>query len=254
MYLMYADESGNTGTDLDNKEQPIFVLAGILIDSSKWHEINNYFNKAKVQILPILENTEIHTSELFNSSKKSIFNQFDWHNNFLVLEKLVDLILGLDLTVHYIAIDKKPFKRGVNKVFNNTLKIDPYIYSFGKLYDNVSKILSTRNQKGLIFLDDILTIPSQLHNIYPTLSKDNLTMIEEAMFIKSQNTNFIQIADLFAFYIEKYYSIISGYKKYSEVKEKHCLHMYEKLSKKISLVGSEFIKTYITFKSKEYYL
>lgn len=29
MYLMYADESGNTGTDYDNKEQPIFVLAGV---------------------------------------------------------------------------------------------------------------------------------------------------------------------------------------------------------------------------------
>ena len=29
MYLMYADESGNTGMDLDNKQQPIFVLAAL---------------------------------------------------------------------------------------------------------------------------------------------------------------------------------------------------------------------------------
>ena len=29
MYLLYADESGNTGTDLDNKQQPIFVLCSL---------------------------------------------------------------------------------------------------------------------------------------------------------------------------------------------------------------------------------
>lgn len=254
MYLIYADESGNTGTDYDNKEQPIFVIAGVLINDDIWHKTNNYFNKKKIEILPILENAEIHTNELFNSSKKSIFNQFDWQTNFLTLEKLVDLILELDISVYYIAIDKKSFKKGVNIVFNNTFKVDPYIYSFGMLYDNISSILHKKGQKGLVFLDDILTIPSQLHNIYPILSKNNFTMIEEAMFINSQNTNFIQIADIFAFYIERYFSITKGYKNYSEIKEKHCLAMYEKLSKKISTIGSEFLTTYIPFKPKEYYI
>lgn len=254
MYILYADESGNTGTDYDNKQQPIFVLAGVLINDDKWHDINNYFNKRKIEILPILENTEIHTNELFNSSKKSVFNQFDWHDNFSTLEKLIDLILELDISVYFVAVDKKPFKRGVNRVFNNTLKIDPYIYSFGLLYDNLSTILSNKNQKGIMFLDDILTIPSRLHDIYPILSKNNSTMIEEAMFIKSQNTNFIQIADIFAFYIEKHYSLTKGYKNYGDEKEKHCLNMYEKLSKKISLDDSKFLTTYIPFKSKEYYL
>lgn len=102
-------------------------------------------------------------------------------------------------------------------------------------------------------MDDILTIPSQLHNIYPVLSKNNCTMIEEAIFVKSDCTNFIQIADVFAFYIEKYFSIGKGYKKYGEIKNKHCLDMYEKLSKKINLIGSEFLTTYVPFKSKEYY-
>ena len=43
MYLMYSDESGNTGTDLDNKQQPIFALAGIIVKDEKWHKINDYF-------------------------------------------------------------------------------------------------------------------------------------------------------------------------------------------------------------------
>lgn len=254
MYLIYADESGNTGIDYDNKEQPIFVLAGVLVQDINWHKINKKFNENKIKILPILENHEIHTNELFNSSKKSIFNQYDWKNNFKTLESLVDSIIKLDIQIQFVAIDKKFFKKSINDTFKNTIKIDPYIYSFGILYDNISDVLTKHNNKGIIFLDNILTIPSTLHNIYPILSKDNNTMIEEAMFLNSKNSNFIQIADIFAFYIEKFYSINNGYKKYSTIKEEHCLKMYKKLKKLINFDNSNFLTEYIPFKSKDYYI
>lgn len=253
MYLMYADESGSTGTDYDNKQQPIFVLAGILVEEKKWHEINNFFNKEKVKICELLKCNEIHTSEIFNPRRKSIFRHDDWSQNLVLLENLVNLISTLDLSAMYIAIDKKDFKRSVNAIFKNTLKVDPYIYSFGMLYDNVSENLYRHHNKGIIFLDDIITIPSQLHNIYPILSKDNCTMIEEAIFVKSNCSNFIQIADVFAFYIEKYWSIKKGYKNYGEIKNNHCIKMYSILESKISLVGSEFLTKYVPFKFKEYY-
>ena len=73
-------------------------------------------------------------------------------------------------------------------------------------------------------------------------------MIEEAMFISSKNTNFIQIADIFAFSINK------GYKTFGTEKQTHCLAMYEKLSKKINPIGSEFLVKYIPSKSQEFYL
>lgn len=250
---MYADESGNTGTDYDNKQQPIFVLAGILVNDYKWHEINNYFNIEKNKIWSLFENNEIHTADIFSPRRNSIFRQDTWLLNLEILEKLVNLILELDLSATFIAIDKNDFKKSVNCIFKNTIKIDPYIYSFGILYDDVSERLHKKDTKGIIFLDDIISIPSQLHNIYPILSKDNCTMIEEAIFVKSNCSNFIQIADIFAFYIEKYFSITKGYKKYNKEKETHCLNMYEKLSKKISPNDSKFLTKYIPFKSKEYY-
>lgn len=253
MYLMYADESGNTGTDYDNKQQPIFVLAGILVEEQKWHEINNYFNIEKVKIWDLFKENEIHTVEIFNPTRKSIFRQEDWAKNIDILEKLVDLICNLDLSAMFIAIDKKDFKKSVNTIFKNTLKVDPYIYSFGMMYDFVSEKLYRINNKGIIFLDDILTIPSQLHNIYPILSRNNSTMIEEAIFVKSNCTNFIQIADIFAFYIEKYFSLKKGYKEYGEIKNNHCKEMFKKLSTKINIANSEFLTKYVPFKPKEYY-
>ena len=253
MYLMYADESGSTGIDYNNKQQPIFVLAGILVEEQKWHKINNYFNKEKIKIWNLFEDNEIHTADIFNPRRKSIFRQDNWLKNLDILENLVNLITKLDLYAMFIAIDKKDFKRSVNTIFKNTLKVDPYIYSFGMLYDNVSEKLYRYNNKGIIFLDDIITIPNQLHNIYPILSKDNCTMIEEAIFVKSNCSNFIQIADVFAFYIEKYFSLEKSYKDYGEIKNKHCLKMYNKLKQKISFVGSEFLTKYVPFKPKEYY-
>lgn len=217
------------------------MLGGLIVEDKKWHEINKIFNEEKVKIALVLEYTEIHAVDLFNSSKKSIFDKFDWKENLNIAEKLVDLILTLDISFQYIAIDKKSFKRSLNASFGNSIKIDPYIYAFGLLYNKISNYLKNQKDKGLIFLDDILTIPEQLRNIYPILSKENNTIIESAMFLKSKDTNFIQIADIYSFYINKYLSIKSEYKKYSDIKQQHCIDMYKKLSTKTNFINSEFL-------------
>lgn len=245
MYILYADESGNTGTDYDNKEQPIFVLGGLIVEDKKWHKINAVFNREKIIISPLLEHIEIHANELFNSSKKSVFDKNDWKENLKIIEQLVDLILSLDISFQYIAIDKKLFKHSINNIFRNSIKIDPYVYAFGLLYNKISNYISYKKQKGLIFLDDILSIPEKLHTIYPSLSKNNTAIIENAMFLKSKNTNFIQIADIYSFYVNKYFSIQRNYKKYSDVKQQHCIDMYNKLSSKTNFANCEFLDNFV---------
>ena len=83
---MYADESGNTGTDLDDKNQPVFVLDGIVVKDQNWHKVNDIFEEEKVKIYPEFKETEIHGTELFNSPKRSIFNKYSWQDNLKALE------------------------------------------------------------------------------------------------------------------------------------------------------------------------
>ena len=37
MQLVYLNESGSTGLDLNNAEQPIFALCAMIIAEDKWH-------------------------------------------------------------------------------------------------------------------------------------------------------------------------------------------------------------------------
>lgn len=38
MHFLYIDESGNTGADLDCAQQPVFLMAGLLVSDEKWRK------------------------------------------------------------------------------------------------------------------------------------------------------------------------------------------------------------------------
>ena len=39
MHLVYLDESGNTGTDLKNAQQPVFALAALIVPEACWQSL-----------------------------------------------------------------------------------------------------------------------------------------------------------------------------------------------------------------------
>ena len=134
---MYLDESGSTGLDLDNKQQPIFVLAGISVLDKNWHSVNDFFEKEKIKICSDFKNTEIHTNELYNSNPKSIFYKNHWKYNLEILEKLGDLISNLDIQLSSTIVRKSLYK----KHFGNNITVDPYLYSFAIIYENFNGAL-----------------------------------------------------------------------------------------------------------------
>ena len=230
MYLMYSDESGNTGTDLDNKQQPIFALAGIIVKDEKWHKINDYFEEEKVKICPEFKNNEIHAAELFNAPKRSIFNKYSWEQNLKILEQLVDLITSLDIFLIYNFLYKLGFKKHINDTFGTSVKIEPYLYAFSANYDIFSKHIP-QNEYGIIFTDDLLNISNSIELLYPKLVTEHKNIIEKTFYLDSKKNNFIQIADICALYINKFACITYKLAKYNEVKEKHCIDMFKKIEK-----------------------
>jgi len=39
MYLIYFDESGNTGNKLNDPQQPLFVLCALAVPEDKWLQV-----------------------------------------------------------------------------------------------------------------------------------------------------------------------------------------------------------------------
>ena len=229
MYVMYADESGNTGSDFENKEQPILSLAGIEEEDTQWHKINDFFESEKIKKNPEFKNHEIHASELFNAPKSSIFNKYTWLENLQALEKIVDLILSCDLKLYYTSIFKPLFKKHLLHTFGDNIKIDPYLYAFSLSYNNFNADMKMLGSYGIVFSDDLQNISHSIELLYPKLVCNNKNIIEKSFYLDSKKNNFIQIADICALYISRYSCIKDNYCHYNSIKEAHCIAMYEKL-------------------------
>lgn len=229
MKLLYIDESGNTGSDLDNKNQPYFILAGVCIEDKKWHEVNDYFETEKLKIFPEFKNLEIHTNELFNTNKKSHFYKNYWKDNFIILEKLVDLVSTLDIPVTNVKLQKKKYK----KHFGNNIIVDPYLYCFSILYEKFNETLEKENNFGIVFCDELKKMEKSIEILYPKLKDNNKNVIEKTFYLDSKKNNFIQIADICSFYINKYNCIKNNYSTMDNFKKQHCINMYQKLSNSV---------------------
>ena len=233
MYLLYTDESGSTGTNYDDPQQPIFSFTGICVEDCKWNEVNKKFEEGKIKIYPEFEENEIHACELFNPSKKSTYKKHSWRENLEALEKVVDLITRLDITIFNASLDKKSFKKYISNQFGSTIKIDPYLYAFGATYQKFNKFLLQNNSYGIIFSDEIKSVTEGLELLYPKLKQNNANIIESSLFLDSKKNNLIQMADVCAIYFNKYYCIAKGYHNYNDLKQEHCIKMYKKLISKL---------------------
>ena len=238
MFILYADESGSTGTDYDNPTQKIFTLAGIALRDDDWYNLNYKIQQTKMQISKDLCDYEIHTNDIFQSSKNK-GKGFDFRKNSIeqnlnMLEKLVDLIVDLQLPIFSVVIDKQKFKKFINKVHGPSIKIDPYLYAFSFLSIEYNSFLISKESNGMILLDENNNITDSLEKVYSNLIGKNFTgdtnnIVENVLFLESKKNNFIQLADICNFYINKFYNIKWFGELNNKQKNEHCISMFKKL-------------------------
>lgn len=70
MNLIYIDESGNSGKNLADPQQPIFVLAALVVSEEKWIEIEIDLESSIPNCLgsDFPTHEEIHTTDIRNGS------------------------------------------------------------------------------------------------------------------------------------------------------------------------------------------
>jgi hypothetical protein len=78
MNLVYVDESGNTGLNLKDPQQPVFVLAALIVPESKWFLLEKqFFDIANEHIgVPLPYPFEVQAKDL--KSGRGIFAQLEF--------------------------------------------------------------------------------------------------------------------------------------------------------------------------------
>ncbi len=69
MHFLYIDEAGNTGADLNCPQQPVFVMAGLLVSDEKWRKTQCVVQTKLSAFLggTLPNNFELHACELLST-------------------------------------------------------------------------------------------------------------------------------------------------------------------------------------------
>ncbi len=148
MYVMYVDESGDTG--LNNSRTRYFALSGIVVHESRWRDFLNAlvaFKRTMKAVHGLPVRGEIHASEFINKRPFDL----DRHVRLAILRNCLDELAKLDyISITNVVVDKqgKPANYDVFEKawltlfqrFENTL-----------LYANFPG--GHQNDQGLVFTD-----------------------------------------------------------------------------------------------------
>lgn len=242
MYLLYADDAGNTGLDYENSQQPIFNLAGIIVPAEQWHELNQRVLDLRNRCFPEFPKAVFHATYIFNGSndKQSgvAFHEMDFSRRLKILSDAVDMIVSASLTITHFPVKKQNLKLYCKRHFGNMVRIDPYYIAMPYVMSFFNSFLTARETHGIIFLDRQDELIKSFDNVQERIrifSRNSQILktdhvIERAMFLESPKSNFVQMADVANYFITR--KLLLDYRgcNYTKEKDQFVLDMYNKLS------------------------
>lgn len=240
MKILYVDDAGNTGTDYDNPSQPFFSLLGLIVNDSDWCNLNSTINQRKIEILSDFATHEIHAVDIFNCKKigTTNFRNLQEYQNLKILEQIVDLIVDINCPIVQFTVRKQNLKRYCELKCKEKPPIDPYLIAFTYLSHFFDDYVSENKEHGLMILDeqealteniaDMLQV-FQIHNADEQIKIERI--IETSLFLSSASSNFIQLADVCNFYINRHNTNLFLKRDKNNIKYEHTEKMYEKISK-----------------------
>lgn len=223
MHFFYLDESGDTGRDLDNTDQPIMVLGGISLRDEGWNKtredfgkiIKNYFNNS------IPDEFELHAGELLSPNGEGPFTGHSMSDRSQLAKEIIDFIAERKHGVHFIGVDKQKIKNtpcGLSLAFNPNR---PYLLAFDYMITYINWLVKEklgRTARGLIILDEKRQFHNQIEKItqnrrFEGAAAHRVKWITEISYpVDSRKNVMIQISDLVILCIRRFLEIEHGYR------------------------------------------
>jgi len=209
MHLIYLDESGNTGTNLSDPHQPVFVLAALIVPESVWLNLEKRLLESIEHHFPERPpNFEVHANELLNA--RGFFRAFPIAHRLEFYRDWLSIAASLQLRLVSRAIVKKRYAAWLLDTYGPGVVINPHNVAFVLTAQVVNEFLRTTPGSPLGIL-----ISDENHEVMPDIEKSIRLLrgeagslrlsqiVEKGFFIESQKSHILQLCDLCAYAIRR---------------------------------------------------
>jgi len=218
MHLIYLDESGNSGNNLADPQQPIFVLGALVVPEKKWKQIEHDLIE-KIDAFfegSVPENFEIHAHEIRN--RVGIFRDIDFEKCIEFRNELMQVAIDHELKFIYRSIAKKRYATWLDRTFGKGIAINPHIAAYPLVSQTINTYLRSLgdDELGILINDDNKEVVSDIERTTKILRADSSHLqldrvIEKGFFIDSSKSHLLQLADLCTFHARKREEVKSGF-------------------------------------------
>lgn len=223
MHFFYMDESGCTGANLKDANQPIFVLGGISIADQKWNNTQTEFSKVIRSYFDgkIPAGFELHSHELLSPKGEGPFAGHAIEKRLQLVRDILGLLDSLGHDAFFFAVEKNVLDScNCNFDFSYDYKI-PYLCSFDYLVTYINwhtKKNLGHTARGLIVLDEKENLHSDIERIVHSRRFEGVAahrvkwIVEFSYPVDSRKNPMIQISDLVALCLRRFLEIDKGYR------------------------------------------
>jgi hypothetical protein len=204
VHLVYLDESGNTGTNLNDAEQPIFLLAALIVPEAVWQPLERDLEQAIARHMPTMgDGHEVHATDL--KSGRGAFDGISVDTRIALRDEWLQTARKHDLKVVYRAIAKRRFQTWLHATFGSGVLINPHVAAFPMVARVIDEHLASLPGKplGMFISDENKEIVRDVEKSIKVLRGAEGTLrlsqiVEKGFFIDSAKSRPLQLCDLCA--------------------------------------------------------
>ncbi len=210
MQLVYLDESGNSGNNLHDLQQPVFVLCALIIDEESWLRLEAELQEMVEKFFPPPRpaDFEIHATSLRNG--QGFFRGLAVQKRMEFRDAWFQLAKKYSLKVICRAIEKRRYHKWLHETFGAGVAINPHLVALPLVARVVDEYLAALpgNPHGIFISDEDRATMGDVEKAILLLRGTAGVLklrriIEKGFFADSRLSLPLQLCDLCAYYARK---------------------------------------------------
>ncbi len=211
MYLIYIDESGNSGLNLSDPAQPLFALCAMMLPEDRWQPLEQDLKAVLDRRVPdwaTREKFEVHASDIRRGDGH--FQGIPCSDRIAFRDEWMRVGQSHGVRLSYSTVHKSKYAQWLVERFGHGVVINPHVPAFLLLSRCVDTYLQTLPGRplGIFISDENKEVVADIEKSIRVLRSEVGTLrlgqiIEKGFFIDSKKSLPLQLCDLFTLSLRK---------------------------------------------------